>query len=353
MGKYSKKHFRRQKMKNSPEDEMLVGAFRPWESSNDLEEKKNSFSIQEKEQKDYPDCIERLNSETFYQKTMDLKITLVSSSDMQNISKGEIEKPETLNFEKTSQEKFIGETDGLFCEKIFGPLLWQCSQCKNYLDSPEVCDCGNDNFLYLNSQERYGHISLASPVVHPWFYHIISKTLDMEKDELVSVVQYAKYIVLNPGKTKYFCKQILPEEEYGKAMEQNKESFEVGMGAEAIQKLLEDKPDLKKMLLDVILVIPPRLRPLSYCSSNSSSVIGALNNHYRSLINRNSRLKTLLELSAPNVIIRNEKRLLQKAVDNLFSSEEKTSEVEEGLMQILPKSLSVLSNDIRLMLATP
>src|SRR2546427_7324714 len=288
-------------------------------------------------------------------------IGVASSDTMRSWSKGEVKNPETINYRTFKPEK-----GGLFCERIFGPTRdWECScgKYKRIKHKGVICDrCGVEVTLARVRRERMGHIELAVPVSHIWFYKCmpsrIGLMLDMSARQLERVIYYEDYIVIDPGKTPLQKTQLLNEVEYREAQEQYGEDFVAGMGAEAIRKLLAEidlnklNKELEKamgatkskqirkklakrlklvqgfqnsharpewMVLDVLPVIPPDLRPLVPLEGGRFAT-SDLNDLYRRVINRNNRLKTLLQLKTPEVIIRNEKRMLQEAVDALFDN---------------------------------
>ena len=303
-----------------------------------------------------------------------VRISLASPSDIRSWSFGEVKKPETINYRTYRPEK-----DGLFCERIFGPEKdWECA-CGKYRGMKYkgmVCDrCGVKVTHSRVRRKRMGHIELAAPVVHIWFFKAmpsrLGTLLDMKTTSLEKIIYFQDYVVLDPGEegaTKLKKFQLLTEEEYRKAREAYGESFEAEMGAEALKKLLEqlnlvdlskdlrtrlddehkkDKPSKQKlrelvkrlkvvealrdsglggpqnkpewMVLECIPVIPPDLRPLVLLDSGNFAT-SDLNDLYRRIINRNNRLKKLVDLNAPEVIIRNEKRMLQQSVDALFDN---------------------------------
>src|SRR5216117_943387 len=288
-------------------------------------------------------------------------IGVASSDTMRSWSKGEVKNPETINYRTFKPEK-----GGLFCERIFGPTRdWECScgKYKRIKHKGVICDrCGVEVTLARVRRERMGHIELAVPVSHIWFYKCmpsrIGLMLDMSARQLERVIYYEDYIVVDPGKTPLQKTQLLNEVEYREAQEQYGEDFIAGMGAEAIRKLLAEidltklNKELEKamgatkskqirkklakrlklvqgfqssharpewMILDVLPVIPPDLRPLVPLEGGRFAT-SDLNDLYRRVINRNNRLKNLLLLKTPDVIIRNEKRMLQEAVDALFDN---------------------------------
>ena len=288
-------------------------------------------------------------------------IGVASSDTMRSWSKGEVKNPETINYRTFKPEK-----GGLFCERIFGPTRdWECScgKYKRIKHKGVICDrCGVEVTLARVRRERMGHIELAVPVSHIWFYKCMPSRLglmlDMSARQLERVIYYEDYIVIDPGKTPLTKAQLLNEVEYREAQEQYGEDFVAGMGAEAVKRLLSEidlhklnkeleeamgntkskqirkklakrlklvqgfasshaRPDW--MVLDVLPVIPPDLRPLVPLEGGRFAT-SDLNDLYRRVINRNNRLKNLLQLKTPDVIIRNEKRMLQEAVDALFDN---------------------------------
>ncbi len=300
-----------------------------------------------------------------------VRISLASPHDIRSWSFGEVKKPETINYRTYRPEK-----DGLFCERIFGPEKdWECA-CGKYRGMKYkgmICDrCGVKVTHSRVRRKRMGHIELAAPVVHIWFFKAMPSRLgtlmDMKTTSLEKIIYFQDYGVIDPGDTPLKERQLLTEEEYRKAREAYGESFEADMGAEAVKKLLEqldlvtkskelreelavlsakEKPskqrqrDLTKrlkvvealrdsgfggtpnkpewMILECIPVIPPDLRPLVLLDSGNFAT-SDLNDLYRRIINRNNRLKKLVDLNAPEVIIRNEKRMLQQSVDALFDN---------------------------------
>ena len=291
----------------------------------------------------------------------EVAITVAAPDSVRSWSKGEVKNPETINYRTFKPEK-----GGLFCERIFGPTRdWECScgKYKRIKHKGVVCDrCGVEVTLSRVRRERMGHIDLAVPVSHIWFYKCmpsrIGLMLDMTSRQLERVIYYEDYIVIDPGNTPLQKCQLLNEGEFREAEDQYNDAFTAGMGAEAIQKLLE-KTDLQNlndeieqqmestrskqlrkklakrlklvqgfmhsktrpewMILNVLPVIPPDLRPLVPLEGGRFAT-SDLNDLYRRVINRNNRLKTLLQLKTPEVIIRNEKRMLQEAVDALFDN---------------------------------
>lgn len=288
-------------------------------------------------------------------------ITVAAPDSIRSWSKGEVKNPETINYRTFKPEK-----GGLFCERIFGPTKdWECScgKYKRIKFKGVTCDrCGVEVTLSRVRRDRMGHIELAVPVSHIWFYKCmpsrIGLMLDMTSRELERIIYYEDYVVINPGETPLERGQLLNETEYEDALDAHGERFTAGMGAEAIQKLLEGidlaaeareleekmagtkSKQLRKkyakrlklvqgfatshtrpewMILNVLPVIPPDLRPLVPLEGGRFAT-SDLNDLYRRVINRNNRLKTLLQLKTPEVIIRNEKRMLQESVDALFDN---------------------------------
>jgi len=290
-----------------------------------------------------------------------VRIGLASPEKIREWSRGEVKKPETINYRTLKPEK-----DGLFCERIFGPTKdWEC-HCGKYKKvryKGVVCDrCGVEVTKASVRRERMGHIELAAPVSHIWYFKGIPSRmgliLDISPRILERVLYFAAYIVLDPGETQLTYKQILTEAEYAEAVEQyGMGSFRAGMGAESIKELLEaidldkeaeelrgeltDASGQKKariikrldvveafrksgnkpewMIMTVVPVIPPDLRPMVQLDGGRFAT-SDLNDLYRRIINRNNRLRRLLELKAPDIIIRNEKRMLQEAVDALIDN---------------------------------
>lgn len=308
-----------------------------------------------------------------------IMIKLASPEQIRDWSYGEVKKPETINYRTLRPER-----DGLFCEKIFGTTKeWECycGKFKSIRYKGVICDrCGVEVTNTKVRRERMGHISLAAPVSHIWYYRSVpsrmSMLLDISRNALQSVLYYEKYVVINAGDTSLKPKQLLSEEEFWQAREQYGDSFEAGMGAEAVRKLLvnldleelsrelreqmrqkADKADkrlLKRievcenfrdsgnrpewMILTVIPVIPPDLRPMVQLDGGRFAT-SDLNDLYRRVINRNNRLDRLVKLNAPDIIIRNEKRMLQEAVDALFDNS-KRKRVVKGASNRPLKSLS-------------
>ncbi len=289
-----------------------------------------------------------------------IKIKLASPERIREWSRGEVKKPETINYRTLKPEK-----DGLYCERIFGPSKdWEC-HCGKYKKvryKGVVCDrCGVEVTKSSVRRERMGHIELAAPVSHIWYFKGIPSRmgliLDISPKVLEKVLYFASYIVLESETSEIQVKQVLTEPEYQKARETFGDSFRVGMGAESIQELLQRidldeesrtlKAELKEstgqkrariikrlevveafresgncpdwMILTVIPVIPPDLRPMVQLDGGRFAT-SDLNDLYRRIINRNNRLKRLLELGAPDIIVRNEKRMLQEAVDALIDN---------------------------------
>ena len=289
-----------------------------------------------------------------------IKIGIASPEKIRSWSYGEVKKPETINYRTQKPER-----DGLFCEKIFGPTKdyeCSCGKYKRLRYKNVVCDrCGVEVTQSKVRRERMGHIELAAPCSHIWFFKgVPSKmglVLDMSPRDLEEVLYFVSYVVIDPGTAPLEKKQTLSDKEYRAFYEKYGNSFKVGMGAEAIQTLLKevdvDKEveDLRKelesatgqkrirlvkrldclvafqesnnkpewMVLDVLPVIPPDLRPMIQLDGGRFAT-SDLNDLYRRIINRNNRLKKLLELGAPSIIVQNEKRMLQEAVDSLFDN---------------------------------
>ncbi len=289
-----------------------------------------------------------------------IKIGLASPDQIRQWSFGEVKKPETINYRTLKPER-----EGLFCEKIFGPQKdWEChcGKYKRLRYKGKVCDkCGVEVTRAKVRRERMGHIELAAPVSHIWYFKGIPSRmgliLDISPRRLEEVLYFAKYIVLDPGNTVLERGQLLSEKEYNDMYEKYEDDFRAGMGAEAIKELLssldlaklsvelkselenatgqkrvrilkrlevveafkssENKPEW--MILDVVPVIPPDIRPMVQLDGGRFAT-SDLNDLYRRVINRNNRLKRLLDLSAPDIIVRNEKRMLQEAVDALIDN---------------------------------
>ena len=304
-------------------------------------------------------------ADTVYDRINDftaVRISLASPNDIRSWSFGEVKKPETINYRTYRAEK-----DGLFCERIFGPERdWECfcGKFKGTKHKGMICDrCGVKVTHSRVRRKRMGHINLAAPVIHIWFFKAmpsrLGTLLDMKTGDLEKVVYFQDYVVVEPGASKLEPKQLLTEEEYRRAMEEYSDTgFRALMGAEGIRELLlqlnlpqlsadlleglrktNSKQKIKElsqrlklveairhsnneaqwMVLEVIPVIPPDLRPLVLLDSGNFAS-SDLNDLYRRIINRNNRLKKLIDLNAPEVIIRNEKRMLQQAVDALFDN---------------------------------
>jgi DNA-directed RNA polymerase subunit beta' len=289
-----------------------------------------------------------------------IRIGLASPEKIREWSRGEVKKPETINYRTLKPER-----DGLFCERIFGPTKnWEChcGKYKRIRYKGIVCDrCGVEVTRSDVRRERMGHIELAAPVSHIWYFRGIPSRmgliLDMSPRALEKVLYFAAYVVLDPGPTLLMKKQVLTEREYRESLEKFGDVFRVGMGAEAVKELLEsidldkEAAELREalrnstgqkkirvikrlevveafrksgnrpewMVLDVIPVIPPELRPMVQLDGGRFAT-SDLNDLYRRVINRNNRLKKLLDLGAPSIIVRNEKRMLQEAVDALINN---------------------------------
>ena len=290
-----------------------------------------------------------------------IKIGLASPEQIRAWSYGEVKKPETINYRTLKPER-----DGLFCERIFGPTKdWEChcGKYKRIRFKGKICDrCGVEVTRAKVRRERMGHIELAAPVSHIWYFKgipsRISLMLDISPRTLENVLYFSRYIVTDPGNCRDLEKnQCLSEKEYAEMREKYDNDFEAGMGAESIQKLLKEidleqlsaqlKEELETasgqkrvrilkrldvvesfrlsgnrpewMIMDVIPVIPPDIRPMVQLDGGRFAT-SDLNDLYRRVINRNNRLKKLLELNAPEIIIRNEKRMLQESVDALIDN---------------------------------
>ena len=311
-----------------------------------------------------------------------IKIGLASPEKIREWSYGEVTKPETINYRTLKPEM-----NGLFCEKIFGPrkdFECHCGKYKRIRYKGHHCEkCGVEITRSKVRRERMGHIELATPVSHIWFVRgvpsRIGSILDLTSKNLEQVLYYASYIVLDPGKTNFVKKQIITDKEYRDALEEfGPNSFRAGMGGEAIRELLEEI-DLEKesrelkeliltakgqkklkaikkletveaflksgnnprwMILDVLPVLPPELRPMIQLDGGRFAA-SDLNDLYRRVINRNNRLKKLIELAAPDVIVRNEKRMLQEAVDALIANGKRGKPVQ-GAKQRELKSLTAM-----------
>ncbi len=289
-----------------------------------------------------------------------IKIGLASPDQIREWSYGEVKKPETINYRTLKPEK-----DGLYCERIFGPqkdLECHCGKYKKIRYKGKVCErCGVEVTKKEVRRERMGHIELVSPVSHIWYFKGIPSRmgliLDLSPRDLEKVLYFAKYIVTDPGDTELEKNQILTEKEYADYVEKYDDDFKASMGAEAIKELLSEidveelckelREELKDatgqkktrilkrlevaeafkqsgnrpewMILDVVPVIPPDIRPMVQLDGGRFAT-SDLNDLYRRVINRNNRLKRLLELNAPDIIVRNEKRMLQEAVDALIDN---------------------------------
>jgi DNA-directed RNA polymerase subunit beta' len=305
-------------------------------------------------------------SESVYDRVNDIgtvKITLAGPNDIRSWSFGEVKKPETINY-----RTYRPERDGLFCERIFGPerdFECACGKYKGTKFKGIICDrCGVKVTHSRVRRKRMGHINLAAPVVHIWYFKAmpsrLGNLLAMKTSDLEKVIYFQDYVVTDPGTTDLEFKQMLTEDDYRSAVEKYGSAFTAMMGAEAVRELLspmkldleelsgqlrndlfetkskQKQKDLSKrlkiveqirnspndptwMVLDVVPVIPPDLRPLVLLESGNFAT-SDLNDLYRRIINRNNRLKKLMDLNAPEVIIRNEKRMLQQAVDALFDN---------------------------------
>ncbi len=289
-----------------------------------------------------------------------IKIGLASPDQIRSWSYGEVTKPETINYRTLKPER-----EGLFCEKIFGPTKdWEChcGRYKRLRYKGKICErCGVEVTRAKVRRERMGHIELAAPVSHIWYFKGIPSRLglmlDMSPRQLEQVLYFAEYIVVDPGDTPLQKKQVLNDKDYTDMREKYEDDFDAGMGAEYIQKLLAEidlealSAELKEeletasgqkrarllkrlevvesfrlsgnrpewMIMDVIPVIPPDIRPMVQLDGGRFAT-SDLNDLYRRVINRNNRLKRLLELGAPDIIVRNEKRMLQEAVDALIDN---------------------------------
>ena len=309
-----------------------------------------------------------------------IKIGLASPDMIRSWSSGEVTKPETINYRTLRPER-----DGLFCEKIFGPTKdWEClcGKYKRVRYKGKVCEkCGVEVTTKKVRRERMGHIELAAPVSHIWYFRAIPSRmgllLDISPRLLEKVLYFAQYIVLDPGSAPVEKKQLLSEREYRDLYEKYEDDFRVGMGAEAIKELLAEldlealskelREELDRsagqkklriikrlevveafrksgnrpewMILDVVPVIPPDIRPMVQLDGGRFAT-SDLNDLYRRVINRNNRLAKLMELSAPEIIIRNEKRMLQEAVDALIDNGRRGKSVTGGSSNRPLKSLS-------------
>ncbi len=313
--------------------------------------------------------LEEFNDST--KSVAEISIQLANPDTIRDWSYGEVTKPETMNYRSFKPEK-----DGLFCERIFGPYKnWECNcgKYKRQRFKGVICDrCGVEVTTSKVRRERMGHIELAIPIAHIWFFKnqpcIIGNLLGVSAKDLERVIYYEQYIVIDPGNSKFRKNQIISEEEYEDAKKEGI-SFVADMGAIAIRKVLsevnlnldelsKDLSDLANtsgsksvkmealkrlkyveafknspnkpegMVLDVLPVIPPDLRPLVQLDGGRFAT-SDLNEFYRRVINRNNRLKKLIDARAPDIILRNEKRMLQEAVDNLFDSDPKAKKKEK------------------------
>jgi len=303
-------------------------------------------------------------AESVYERVNDyssVKVTLASPNDIRAWSYGEVKKPETINYRTYRPEK-----DGLFCERIFGPerdYECACGKFRGTKYKGIICDrCGVKVTHSRVRRKRMGHINLAAPVVHIWFFKSMPSRLGtllaMKTSDLEKIIYYQDYVVIDPGDTELKYKQVLTEDEYRSAVEKYGNAFKAYMGADAIRELIDrldlsaEAEEIRKelratrskqkikdlakrlklveqvrgsendpawLVMDVIPVIPPDLRPLVLLESGNFAT-SDLNDLYRRIINRNNRLKKLMDLNAPEVIIRNEKRMLQQAVDALFDN---------------------------------
>ena len=303
-------------------------------------------------------------AETVFDKVNDftcVKIALASPNDIRSWSFGEVKKPETINY-----RTYRPERDGLFCERIFGPerdYECACGKYKGTKFKGIICDrCGVKVAHSRVRRQRMGHINLAAPIVHIWFFKAmpsrLGNLLAMKTADLEKIIYFQDYVVVDPGDTELKERQLLTEDEYRQALEKYGNAFKASMGAEAMRELIErldldatalklredirdtrSKQKLKDLakrlkiveqirhsqndptwlVMDVVPVIPPDLRPLVLLESGNFAT-SDLNDLYRRIINRNNRLKKLMDLNAPEVIIRNEKRMLQQAVDALFDN---------------------------------
>src|ERR1051326_8492007 len=303
-------------------------------------------------------------AETVYDRVNDytaVKVTLASPNDIRAWSFGEVKKPETINY-----RTYRPERDGLFCERIFGPERdWECA-CGKYKGTKYkgiICDrCGVKVTHSRVRRKRMGHINLASPTVHIWFFKSmpsrLGTLLGMKTSDLEKIIYYQDYVVVDAGDTELKFKQMLTEDDYRTNVDKYGNAFKALMGADAIRELIEktnldevaqqlrdelrdtkskqkikdlakrlklieqirgSENDPARLVMDVVPVIPPDLRPLRLLESGHLAT-SDLNDLYRRIINRNNRLKKLMDLNAPEVIIRNEKRMLQQAVDALFDN---------------------------------
>ncbi|MFL1780790.1 DNA-directed RNA polymerase subunit beta' [Candidatus Hepatincolaceae symbiont of Richtersius coronifer] len=301
-----------------------------------------------------------------------IAISIASPDKIRSWSYGEVKKPETINYRTFKPEK-----DGLFCAKIFGPVKdyeCLCGKYKRMKHKGVICEkCGVEVIQQKVRRERMGHIELAAPVVHVWFLKSvpskIGMLLDINSKDLEKVLYFEKYIVVDPGVSTFKNNEIISEEEYRDTVEKlGESSFKAEMGAEAIKEILvnldleleiknlrvflqesssdiKSKKNLKKlkileslvasgtkpewMVMDVLPVLPPDLRPLVPLDGGRFAT-SDLNDLYRRVINRNNRLKRLIEIGAPNIIVRNEKRMLQEAIDALFDNTKRGNPITDG-----------------------
>ena len=307
------------------------------------------------------DLLNLLKAQTHDEEFDAIRIGLASPDMIRSWSFGEVKKPETINY-----RTFKPERDGLFCAKIFGPVKdyeCLCGKYKRLKHRGVICEkCGVEVALAKVRRERMGHIELASPVAHIWFLKSlpsrIGLLLDMTLRDIERVLYFESFIVIDPGMTTLEQGQILNDEQYFEALEEFGDDFSAKMGAEAIQELMreldlegeiktirEEIPNINSetrirklskrlklmeafhasgnkpewMVMDVLPILPPDLRPLVPLDGGRFAT-SDLNDLYRRVINRNNRLKRLLELSAPDIIVRNEKRMLQESVDALLDN---------------------------------
>lgn len=313
-----------------------------------------------------------------------ISISIASSKKILSWSHGEVKKPETINYRTFKPEK-----DGLFCAKIFGPVKdyeCLCGKYKRMKYKGHVCEkCGVEVIQQSVRRERIGHIELAAPVVHVWFLKSvpskIGTLLDINSKDLEKVLYFERYVVIEPGVSTFKANQIISEDEYRHALEKlGDDSFKVGMGAEAIKEILQNldleleikklkialqetqadvkskkiikklkmlealvKSDTKPewMVIDILPVLPPDLRPLVPLDGGRFAT-SDLNDLYRRVINRNNRLKRLLELGAPQIIVRNEKRMLQESVDALFDNSKRSNPISDGNKRPLKSFADIL-----------
>ena len=311
-----------------------------------------------------------------------IKIAIASPEKILSWSHGEVKKAETINYRTLKPER-----DGLFCEKTFGPVKdyeCSCGKYKRLRYKGIICDrCGVEVTKAKVRRERMGHIELAAPVSHIWFFKgtpsRMGLVLDMSPRDLEEVLYFVSYVVLDAGITPLQKKQTLSDKEYHAFYEKYGDGFEVGMGAEAIRKLLQEvdvekeaeqiKKELENalgqkrvrlvkrlevldafvksgnkpewMVLTVLPVIPPELRPMIQIDGGRFAT-SDLNDLYRRVINRNNRLKKLMELNAPSIIVRNEKRMLQEAVDALFDNGRRGRSVTGASNRALKSLSSIL-----------